>query len=251
MFLAEILENPETILSGAAARKGNAFFGQDTGLLIGVAPTGVAVSDQVESVIKVSDAVIDFTNPETTLEVARLCGLHQTVHVCGTTGLSPAQFTTLHQHSSKTPIIWSANMSIGVNLLLGLVEQVASLLGDETDIEVLEMHHRNKVDAPSGTALALGAAAAQGRKVTLSDVARKSRDGHTGVRPNGEIGFATLRGGDVIGDHTVIFAHAGERIELSHKASNRTIYAKGAVRACVWAKNRKPGLYSMQDVLKA
>ena len=173
----------------------------------------------------------------------------QTVLVVGTTGLNPAQQASIAQAATHTPIIQSPNMSVGVNLLLALVEQVARTLGEDYDIDVLEMHHRHKVDAPSGTALGLGHAAAAGRGVALEDVWRKSRDGHTGARPAGEIGFATLRGGDVIGDHTVMFAGDGERIELTHKASGRGIYAKGAVRAALWARDKTPGLYSMRDVL--
>ena len=169
--------------------------------------------------------------------------------VIGTTGLSPEQTRQVHDAAARTPIVWSANMSLGVNILLALVERTAALLDPAYDIDILEMHHRHKIDAPSGTALALGRAVASGRQVELEKVWRKTRDGHTGARPSGEIGFATLRGGDEVGFHTVLFAGTGERLELTHRAFGREIYANGALRAAQWAQGRKPGLYTMKDVL--
>ena len=199
--------------------------------------------------IGAADAVIDFTVPAATVAHARLCAEKGVALVIGTTGLDPDQTKAVHEAASKVPILWAANMSLGVNILLALVEKTASMLDPAYDIEILEMHHRHKIDAPSGTALALGKAAAAGRQVRLEDVWRKSRDGHTGARPAGEIGFATLRGGEEVGVHTVMFAAAGERLELSHRSFSRETYASGAVRAALWLDGRKPGLYGMKDVL--
>jgi 4-hydroxy-tetrahydrodipicolinate reductase len=169
--------------------------------------------------------------------------------VIGTTGLSPEQTGLIHAAAKKVPIMWAANMALGVNILMALVEKTAAMLDPAYDIEIFEMHHRHKIDAPSGTALALGRSAAAGRKVELEKVWRRSRDGHTGARPTGEIGFAALRGGEEVGVHTVYFASAGERLELSHRAFSREGYAMGAVMAAKWLDGRKPGLYGMKDVL--
>ena len=198
-----------------------------------------------------ADAVIDFSAPEHAVGLAALAASTNTILVSGTTGLNSAQKEALIRAGEQTKVIWSANMSIGVNLLMALVEHTSAKLGpDAADIEIVEMHHKHKVDAPSGTALALGEAAARGRQVDLHDVWVKSRDGHTGARKSGEIGFAPLRGGDVIGDHTVVFAGPGERIELSHKASNRDIFARGALVAAEWAAKKPNGFYTMRDVVK-
>ena len=196
-----------------------------------------------------ADAIIDFSAPEHAVKLAGLAAEHQKILISGTTGLSAAQKQALIHAGEKTRVVWSANMSVGVNLLMALVEHTAAKMGNETDIEILEMHHRHKVDAPSGTALALGESAARGRGVDLHDVWVKSRDGHTGARQPGQIGFATLRGGDVIGDHTVMFAGPGERIELSHKASSRDIFARGALVAAEWAATKPNGFYTMRDVV--
>ncbi len=196
-----------------------------------------------------AQAVIDFTTPSLTLELAGLVAKQGKILVSGTTGLKPGEKEALIHAGESARVVWSSNMSIGVNLLQALVEQVSRTLDSHTDIEILEMHHNKKVDAPSGTALMLGEAAARGRGVDLHDVWVKSRDGMTGAREQGSIGFATLRGGDVVGDHTVIFAGAGERIELSHKASSREIYARGALRAVQWAAEKGNGFYTMQDVV--
>jgi 4-hydroxy-tetrahydrodipicolinate reductase len=210
---------------------------------------GMLVETPAE-LFKTADAVIDFSAPEHAVGLAGLAALNHTILISGTTGLHSTQKEALIRAGEDTRVVWSANMSVGVNLLMALTEHAAAKLGPEADIEILEMHHRHKVDAPSGTALALGEAAARGRKVNLHDVWVKSRDGHTGARKAGDIGFATLRGGDVIGDHTVMFASQGERIELSHKASSRDIFARGALVAAEWAASKPNGFYTMRDVVK-
>jgi 4-hydroxy-tetrahydrodipicolinate reductase len=236
-------------LCGGTVRAGSPLLGQDAGGIAGAGVLGVKATDDLEAVVKAADVVIDFTRPELTAELAALAAEHGTALVIGTTGLDAQQQAALDEAAKKVPVLQAANMSIGVNLLLGLVEKVAATLDEEYDIEVLEMHHRHKVDAPSGTALALGQAAAKGRNVALDTVADKVRDGITGARKSGNIGFATLRGGDVIGDHTVMFAGIGERIELSHKASTREVFAQGAVRAAGWIAGKPAGHYTMKDVL--
>jgi 4-hydroxy-tetrahydrodipicolinate reductase len=196
------------------------------------------------------DVVVDFTIPDATIEHARLAAQAGAAMVIGTTGLDPAQADVIAAAARHVPVVWAPNMSVGVTVLLALSEQVAGLLGpDEYDIEIVEMHHRHKIDAPSGTALGLGGAAAAGRGVALDKVYRAARDGHTGERPRGEIGFAVLRGGDVAGEHSVVFAGEGERIVLSHIAGSRKVFAAGAVRAALWTQNRPAGLYSMKNVL--
>ncbi len=249
MLVREVAATPGCTLAGGTERVGGPALGQDIGLLAGVGALGVTAIDDAAALFAEADAVIDFTSPDASVRHAALAAQSETVLVVGTTGFAPAQQAAIAQAATHTPIVQAPNMSVGVNLLLALVEQAARRLGEDYDIEVLEMHHRNKVDAPSGTALGLGQAAAAGRGVALEEVWQKVRDGHTGARPRGEIGFATLRGGDVIGDHVVMFAGDGERIELAHKAGGRQIYAKGAVRAALWANDKAPGLYSMRDVL--
>jgi 4-hydroxy-tetrahydrodipicolinate reductase len=250
MLLQEVLGQPEAGLAGGVEVPGSPLVGSDIGLLVGPKPLGILVGDDADTLFAAADAVIDFTHPAALARHAELAVKHGTALVVGTTGLQDAALTGLREAAKKTAIVRSANMSVGVTLLTSLVEQLAAKLdADQFDIEIVEMHHRHKIDAPSGTALALGEAAARGRQVSLEQVARKSRDGHVGARPAGEIGFATLRGGDVVGDHTVIFAADGERIEIGHKASSRQIFARGAVRAALWAVGRAPGLYGMKDVL--
>lgn len=248
-LLQEVIVNDGCMLSGGVEQKSSPFIGKDIGKLLNCDDTGILVHDDREALIQASDAIIDFTSPENTLECAAFAAKHRKIHIIGTTGLTDSQKEQLANHAKSAVIMHSANMSVGVNLLLGLVEQAARIMNDEYDIEIVEMHHKHKVDAPSGTALALGEAAAKGRSVSFKDSATLSREGITGPRKQGTIGFATLRGGDVIGDHTVIYAGEGDRIELTHKSSSRKIYAKGALRAALWAKNKKPGLYSMKDVL--
>jgi 4-hydroxy-tetrahydrodipicolinate reductase len=235
-------------LAGGTARA-DALQGRDLGVSAGLEPLGLAIGRDPEALFATADAVIDFTTPEATLDHAAIAGRTGRALVIGTTGLSAGQTRAIEAAAERVPIVWSANMSLGVTLLLGLVEQAAHRLGPEFDIEILELHHRLKRDAPSGTALGLGAAAARGRAVVLDAVAVRSRGGHTGSRPDGAIGFASLRGGDAVGDHTVIFAGPGERLELTHRAGDRRIYARGAVRAALWALGRAPGLYDMKDVL--
>ena len=248
MLIAEIAGTDGAVVSGGTEH-GAALLGQDLGTLAGLAPLGVAAGADAAALVAASDAVIDFTAPAATVRHAELAAAHGTALVIGTTGIDAAQAKAIEAAARQAPIVWSPNMSLGVNLLMGLVEQVAARLGPDYDIEILEMHHRLKVDAPSGTALGLGRAAAAGRGAALEDLWVKSRDGHTGAREAGTIGFATLRGGDVVGDHTVMFAGLGERLELTHKAADRRIYARGAVRAALWARGRPPGLYGMKDVL--
>jgi 4-hydroxy-tetrahydrodipicolinate reductase len=250
MLVRETLSQPEAALAGGSARSGSDVIGQDLGLLAGVKSAGICATDDAEALFAASDVVIDFTRPELLAHHADLAMRHEAALIVGTTGFDPAARAALDKAAEAIPVVLAANMSVGVTLLGQLVRQVAAKLGpDSFDIEIVEMHHRHKIDAPSGTALALAKAAAEGREVDLDEVARKSRDGQIGPRPAGEIGISTLRGGDVVGDHTVIFASEGERIELTHKASSRQIFARGAVRAALWASGRRPGLYSMLDVL--
>lgn len=235
-------------LVAGSIRPDQAVPSRDYWLASGITDTFDIVSSAAELYAK-ADAVIDFTTPASTLDLAERAAALGKPLIIGTTGLDNAQTQALAQYAESAAIVWASNMSVGVTLLSALVKEVASRLDPSFDIEIVEMHHRHKVDAPSGTALTLGKSAAEGRKVAFDAVAKLSREGHTGERPEGEIGFATLRGGDVIGDHTVVFAGAGERIELTHKSSSRAIYAHGAVRAVQWAAKQKPGLYAMQDVL--
>jgi 4-hydroxy-tetrahydrodipicolinate reductase len=234
---------------GATERAGNAALGQDAGTLAGLDALGVALTADTAALFKAADAVLDFTAPEATLAHAALAAKHGVILVTGTTGLKPAEQAKIVAAAKKVALVQAPNFSVGVNLAMALVEQTARILDDDFDIEIVEMHHRHKVDAPSGTALGLGRAAAAGRGIRLEKMTESGRDGITGARKKGAIGFAALRGGDVVGDHTVIFAGAAERVEITHKAGGREIFARGAVRAALWAKARKPGLYSMQDVL--
>lgn len=240
---------PGCSVSGATEAAGSALVGTDVGLLLGNEPLGIKVSSDAAAVIAASDAIIDFTTPKATIAFAGLAAARGIVHVIGTTGFDAAGESAIKDAAKKATIVKAGNMSLGVNLLAALTQKVAAALGEDFDIEIVEMHHRMKVDAPSGTALMLGEAAAKGRGVALAEKSVRSRDGHTGARRAGDIGFATLRGGSVVGDHTVIFAGDGERIELRHLASDRGIFAKGAVKAALWGKGRAPGLYSMADVL--
>ncbi len=249
MLAATVVETRGAELVGGSERADHEALGADLGTLAGASAAGVLVSSDPARMFAGADVVIDFTTPDLTFEHARLAVASGTALVVGTTGLKAEHEAALAQAAAKVAVVQAANMSVGVNLLLGLVRQVAAILDDGFDIEIVEMHHRHKVDAPSGTALALGREAAGGRGVALDEVARRVRDGLVGARPAGEIGFATLRGGDVVGEHTVIFAAEGERIELTHKASSRAIFARGAVRAALWTQGRPPGRYSMRDVL--
>ncbi|WP_112664460.1 4-hydroxy-tetrahydrodipicolinate reductase [Microvirga flavescens] len=249
MLIKAIAETEGCRLVGAIAREGSAHLGHDAGILAGIGLLEVNVTDDPLPVFAQADGILDFTAPAATRTYAALAAQARIVHVIGTTGLQDEDFEKLEAAARHARIVQSGNMSLGVNLLAGLVRKVAATLGDDFDIEILEMHHRMKVDAPSGTALLLGEAAAQGRNVSLKEHSVRMRDGHTGARKAGDIGFATLRGGTVVGDHTVMFAGAGERLELSHRAEDRSIFARGAVRAALWAFDKKPGYYSMADVL--
>lgn len=248
-LLRAIHEVPGFALAGAVDREGAAEIGADTGTLAGLSPSGKQVTSDALPLVAQADAIIDFTTPASTVALAGLAAQARIVHVIGTTGLSSADNAKLEAAARHAALVRSGNMSLGVNLLAALVKRAAAALGPEFDIEVLEMHHNKKVDAPSGTALLLGNAAAEGRKIALSENSVRSRDGHTGARKSGDIGFATLRGGTVVGEHSVIFAGPSERIELTHKAEDRMIFARGALAAAKWGKGRKPGIYSMADVL--
>ena len=236
-------------LAGAVERSGSRFCGMDAGELAGIGSLGVRISDDPLPVFVKAEGVLDFTAPAATVEFAGLAAQARIVHVIGTTGCGADDEARIKAAARHARIVKSGNMSLGVNLVAVLVRQAARALDADWDIEVLEMHHRHKVDAPSGTALLLAQAAADGRDIDLADNSVRARDGHTGARERGTIGFATLRGGSVVGDHSVIFAGEGERIRLSHEAADRSIFARGAVKAALWARSRKPGLYSMLDVL--
>jgi 4-hydroxy-tetrahydrodipicolinate reductase len=244
-----IAAQPGCVVSGGTEAAGSAAVGKDIGELAGLERLGVAISSDAAAVIADADAILDFTSPQATVHFATLAATSKTVHVIGTTGFDAAGEAALAAAAKNTVIIKSGNMSLGVNLLAALTKKVASALGQDFDIEIVEMHHRMKVDAPSGTALMLGEAAAEGREIDLTERSVRARDGHTGARKSGDIGFAVLRGGSVVGDHTVIFAGDGERIELTHRASDRGIFARGAVKAALWGKGRPAGFYSMTDVL--
>jgi 4-hydroxy-tetrahydrodipicolinate reductase len=249
MLVAEVLAGAACTLAGGTEQPGSPDLGKDVAALVGAEPAGLSVGADTDDLFAASDAVIDFTGPAATPIHAAAAARHGVALVVGTTGLEAAHQAALEAAAAGTVVVQAANMSVGVNLLLGLTRQVAGILGPDYDIEIVEMHHRHKVDAPSGTALALGDAAAAGRDVDLATVSQRVRDGHTGARRAGDIGFATLRGGDVVGEHTVVFATEGERVELTHKASSRAVFARGAVRAALWTKGRSPGLYTMRDVL--
>ena len=236
-------------LVAAVEKKGHPAIGQDAGVLAGLPALSVPVTDDEATAIASADAVLDFTAPAASVAFARLAAKGGKVHVIGSTGFAGEHEAAIREASKSAVIVKAGNMSLGVNLLVALTRRVAAALDADYDIEVLEMHHRHKVDAPSGTALMLGAAAAEGRKVDLKSASVRVRDGHTGARVRGTIGFATLRGGNVVGDHTVVFAGEGERVELTHRAADRSIYTRGAIKAALWAKGKAPGLYSMADVL--
>lgn len=242
MLIREIARTEGASLAAALEGPGSNALGTE-------AAKGIKIVADAATAIGAAEAVIDFTVPAATVAHAKVAADKGVAMVIGTTGLSPEQSAEIHAAAKKVPVLWAANMAVGVNVLLSLVEKTAAMLDPAYDIEVLEMHHRHKIDAPSGTALALGRSAAAGRKVELEKVWRKSRDGHTGARPTGEIGFATLRGGEEVGVHTVYFAAAGERLELTHRAFSREGYAAGAVRGALWLQGKKPGLYGMKDVL--
>jgi 4-hydroxy-tetrahydrodipicolinate reductase len=249
MLIRAVLESPAARLVGALERPGHDWIGRDVGEAMGSAAVGVTVGDDPLEAFAKTQAILDFTSPEASVDYAMLAAQARAVHVIGTTGFSEEQIAKLGLAARHAVVIRAGNMSLGVNLLVGLTRKVAAALGEEFDIEIVEAHHRHKVDAPSGTALMLGEAAAEGRGVALARVADRGRDGLTGARTPGHIGFAAIRGGDIVGEHDVIFAGAGERIRLSHVATDRSIFARGALRAALWGLGRHPGAYDMADVL--
>ena len=245
-----IHETEGATLVGAVERSGSPLIGEDAGTLAGIGPLGVVIADDPLATFATADGVLDFTTPAATIEFAGYAAQARIAHIIGTTGCTPEDDAKIAAAARHAPIVKSGNMSLGVNLLAALVEQASRALNAaDFDIEIVEMHHKHKVDAPSGTAILLGEAAAAGREVVLSEASVRGRDGITGARDEGTIGFAALRGGSVVGDHSVILAGAGERLVLSHHAEDRGLFARGAVKAALWAHERKPGLYSMRDVL--
>ncbi len=244
-----LAETPSCAVAGGIEPKGSPTIGRDLGEVAGLEPLGVAITDDPVAVFAQVDGVLDFTTPAATVAFSALAAQARIVHVIGTTGFTPDDEAKIAAASHHAPIVKAGNMSLGINLLERLTARAAQALGPEFDIEIVEMHHRMKRDAPSGTALMLGQAAALGRGVALDQRSVRSRDGDVGQRREGDIGFATLRGGDVVGEHRVIFAGAGERIELTHIATDRAIFARGAVKAALWARGQEPGLYTMADVL--
>jgi 4-hydroxy-tetrahydrodipicolinate reductase len=240
---------PGCVVAGGTEAPGAPALGADLGVLAGIGALGVLVtSDPIELAAGI-DGIVDFTTPQVTVDLAALAANARIVHVIGTTGLSEADEAAIKAAARHATIIKAGNMSLGVNVLAALVGRVAQAVDADYDIEIVEMHHGQKVDAPSGTALMLGAAAAKGRGIDLKSHSIRSRDGHTGPRRRGDIGFSSLRGGTVVGDHTVVFAGDGERIEITHRAWDRGIFARGAVKAALWGRGKGPGLYSMIDVL--
>lgn len=237
------------VLEGALEQAGSQLIGRDSGELSGLGPNGIKLTSDPAALASRIDGIIDFTIPKASVDLARFAAENGIVHVIGTTGFSDAEETAIRTAATNAIIVKSGNMSLGVNLLAALVKLVAQKLDDEFDVEIVEMHHNKKIDAPSGTALLLGQAAAAGRGVDLNERKDAGRDGHTGARKRGDIGFASLRGGTVVGEHNVIFAGPSERIELGHRAEDRMIFARGALKAALWARGKKPGLYSMADVL--
>ncbi len=243
---------PDTLgvrLTGALESPASPMLGKDSGRMVGAEANGVLISADSAAALADCDVLVDFSTPAASVALCEQTAAAGIGHVIGTTGLSDEDLAAVAASAKKTAIVRSGNMSLGVNLLAALVERAAKTLGPAWDAEIVEIHHRMKVDAPSGTALLLGEAAARGRGVTLSDHSARGRDGLTGPRKPGDIGFASLRGGTVVGDHSVIFAGAGERIEFSHRAEDRGIFARGALAAALWTRGKPPGLYSMVDVL--
>jgi 4-hydroxy-tetrahydrodipicolinate reductase len=248
-LIRAVASGPDTHLVGALDHDGTEAIGQDTGVLSGLGENSIIVTSDPLPLFAACDAVLDFTAPGASVAYAELTAQARLVHVIGTTGFEATHEEKLRAAARHARIVKSGNMSLGVNLLAALVRRAAAALGPDYDLEVLEMHHRHKVDAPSGTALLLGEAAAEGRGVDLGTASVRVRDGHTGPRESGTIGFATLRGGSVVGEHSVILAGEGERVELTHRAQDRSIFARGAVKAALWGFDKKPGLYTMADVL--
>jgi 4-hydroxy-tetrahydrodipicolinate reductase len=248
--LARVIdETPGAVQVGALEAPGSELLGKDAGVLAGLPANGVKLSADLWSMSANADGILDFTVPAATIANVAIAAERGLVHVIGTTGLSPSDDAVIRSVTNRAIVVKSGNMSLGVNLLAALVKRVAQSLDQSFDIEILEMHHKSKIDAPSGTALMLGEAAAAGRKIALEQHSARGRDGLTGARRAGDIGFASLRGGGAAGDHSVIFAGPSERITLAHHAEDRALFAQGALKAALWAHGKKPGMYSMTDVL--
>ena len=249
MLIKTITASEKVKLVGALERTGHEWIGQDVGIAMGGAPLGVQVSHDPLEAFARAQAIIDFTAPSATVEFAALAAQARAVHVIGTTGLSDDDLAAISAAARHAVIVRAGNMSLGVNLLVQLTKKVSAVLDEDFDIEIIEAHHNMKVDAPSGTALMLGEAAAEGRGKNLKDISDSGRDGITGARKRGDIGFTSIRGGDIVGEHDVLFAAAGERITLRHVATDRALFARGALRAAIWGQGQPPGEYSMMDVL--
>ena len=249
MLIAEVLNSQAVTLAGALERPGHEWIGKDLGEAMGGKALGIEVGDDPLEAMANAQGLIDFTTPEATVANAAICAQARAVHVIGTTGLGDDHIAKLDAAARHATIVRAGNMSLGVNLLVQLTRKIAKALDEDFDIEIVEAHHRHKVDAPSGTALMLGEAAAEGRGVSLNEVADRGRDGITGARERGHIGFAAIRGGDIVGEHDVIFAAPGERIVLRHLATDRRIFARGALKAAIWGQGRGPGAFDMLDVL--
>ncbi|SEM62969.1 dihydrodipicolinate reductase [Gemmobacter aquatilis] len=249
MLIRTVLESGKAKLVGAVERAGSPWVGRDVGEAMGGAALGVICTDDPLEAFAKAQAVIDFTAPAATVEFAALAAQARAVHVIGTTGLEAEHLAKIAAAAHHAVIVRAGNMSLGVNLLVKLTQKVAQALDADWDIEIIEAHHNRKVDAPSGTALMLGEAAAEGRGVALADVRDSGRDGITGARQRGDIGFSAIRGGDIVGEHDVLFASPGERIVLRHVATDRAIFARGALKAALWGQDKAPGAYDMLDVL--
>ncbi len=249
MLVHEVLASDRVHLAGAVEREGHEWIGKDLGEALGGAPLGTRVSDDPLEVFARAQAVLDFTTPEASVGFAALAAQARLVHVIGTTGMDRSQLARIDAAARHAVIVRAGNMSLGVNLLSRLTRLAAETLDADYDIEIVEAHHNQKVDAPSGTALMLGEAAAAGRGLALDSVSERGRDGITGARRRGDIGFASVRGGDIVGEHEVMFIGQGERIVLRHVATDRRLFARGALKAALWGLDRKPGAYDMNDVL--
>jgi 4-hydroxy-tetrahydrodipicolinate reductase len=249
MWIKSVLASDKCHLVGVLEREGHDWIGRDVGTVMGGQPVGTTVTHDALEVFAKAQAVIDFTAPAATVGFAGLAAQARAVHVIGTTGLSDDDLKAINAAARHAVIVRAGNMSLGVNLLVQLTKKVAAALDEDFDIEVIEAHHNQKVDAPSGTALMLGEAAAEGRGVNLADVSDSGRDGITGARDKGDIGFSAIRGGDIVGEHDVLFAAPGERIVLRHLATDRAIFARGALKAALWGQGKSPGEYDMMDVL--
>ena len=249
MLVKLINQSDKLKLSGVTERKGHEWIGLDLGEILGSTSAGIIVKDSVLELISDSQAVIDFTTPSATVEHAEMAAQARVAHIIGTTGMNKKELNRITAAARHAPIVRAGNMSLGINLLTELTRKISAALNEDFDIEIVEAHHRNKVDAPSGTALMLGEAAAKGRGIALEKSSERGRDGIIGAREAGKIGFSAIRGGDIVGEHDVIFASEGERIILRHIASDRAIFARGALTAAIWAQGKSPGDYSMLDVL--